>query len=68
MPEQWIFVACPSCRMMGFDVKQHVATGEILIECRDCKAVLLRSAPPETLKPTSSGGSTHAPAGGPYRA
>lgn len=52
----WRFVACPSCRMMGFDVKQDERSGEILIECRSCQAVLLRSEPPETLQTQGAGG------------
>ena len=62
----WRFVACPSCRLIGFDVQQHVETGEVLIECRSCQAVLLRAGPPETIRAVAVG-PTHAPVGGPYR-
>lgn len=63
----WRYPACPTCRCIGFDLKQEDQTGELLLECRACQSVLLRSEPPPTLQPKTQGGPTHAPTGGPYR-
>lgn len=59
------FLPCPACKALEFNVRGDTDTGVIHVECKNCRAELLRSEQPVT--PAAPAGPTHAPAGGPLR-